>query len=314
MKNLYLTNELRDALKNPMGKPLFGTEKEVDCKFKRFLTENKFKKIITVGDYCSSRLVSGVKIFDGRVERNKAMPVPKHDFTVFNPPAAIDKGVWRTMEKAIRGDKNVFVEGEEDLLVIPAVLFSKDGYLVVYGYPGQGVCLVPVTEEKKKEVKGLLMRFKSEKFEKIAVGGTFDRLHQGHKYFLAMAKYYAKKAIIGLSSDEFIKGKKEGWKKIQKFEERKANLEEFLREIKLKNKIFKLDDVYGPSVFDKNIEAILLTQETLENGVKINKERKMKGLKELNYVILPYLSDEKGGKISSRNLRKSEIKKENKRG
>ena len=50
----------------------------------------------------------------------------------------------------------VVVDGEEDLLVLVAVLYAPVGGLVVYGQPGEGVVVVRVTEAKRAEALGIL--------------------------------------------------------------------------------------------------------------------------------------------------------------
>jgi uncharacterized protein (UPF0218 family) len=56
----------------------------------------------------------------------------------------------------------IFVDGEEDLAVIPACLYAPVGSAVIYGQPSEGVVVVRVTEEKRKETKALLDKMEKE--------------------------------------------------------------------------------------------------------------------------------------------------------
>jgi len=301
MKTLYLPNKLRPELRKIWGTPIFGRKKEVFEKFKESCQRKKFKKIITVGDCCSLNLPSDVKIFDGRIGRNKIAPLQEYSFSCWNPPTSINKEAWKTLRKAMSKNGNVFIDGEEDLLVIPSVLLSRKKTAVVYGFASKGICLIEVSPEIKKSFRKLLKKFRKGKFKKIALGGTFNRLHPGHHYFLSMAKYYGKSAIIGLCSDQMVKTRKKNFRNIQSFKERKRALESYFKRIGLRSKIIEINDIYGPAVKDKETEAILLTEETFPNGRKINRIRKKNKLKELHYIILPYLLDKTEKKISNKN-------------
>jgi len=303
MKTLYLTNKLREELKKPFGIPIFGQKRQIVKDVRKLIQKKHIKKLICVGDYCSLSLPSDIRIFDGRIKRNKRVCLQEYFLSCKNPPASINADVWTVLKEAIKENENVFVDGEEDLLVIPCVLLAKRKYGIIYGLPDKGVSLIEVSLKIKKVFRKILRKFKKGKFKKIVFGGTFDKLHKGHRYFILMAKYYAKEAIIGLCSDKMVKATKKDYKKVQSFRERKRNLENYLKKINLRCQIFKIEDIYGPAIEDKNIEAILLTEETFKNGVKINKIRKKKRLSELDYIILPYILDLKGKKISSIFLR-----------
>lgn len=159
MKTYFLPDALRPELRKIWGTPLFGGEKEILKKFQQFIKKKRFKKIITVGDYCSLTLPSDIKIFDGKIKRKKIKKIAKFSFSCSNPVRTIQKEAWEVLKKAIKQKENVFVEGEEDLLVIPAVLLSSNKTLVVYGFPEKGICAIEVSSKVKKAVKKLLKKF-----------------------------------------------------------------------------------------------------------------------------------------------------------
>jgi pantetheine-phosphate adenylyltransferase len=51
------------------------------------------------------------------------------------------------------------IDGEEDLLVLPAILYAPLGTLVYYGQPDKGIIRVLVTSKMKKKVSTLLSQF-----------------------------------------------------------------------------------------------------------------------------------------------------------
>jgi len=162
MKKTYLLpQKLRPELKKAWGLSFFNGEKEISKKFRQFIAKRNFKKIITVGDYCSFALPSDIKIFDGRIKRRKVKKLPKFSLYFTNPPGSIQKEAWPIIKKAIKSRENIFVDGEEDLLVIPAVLLSEKNTAVIYGFPGKGICLIEVNPEIKQTLKELLKKFKS---------------------------------------------------------------------------------------------------------------------------------------------------------
>jgi len=161
MKTYFLPDKLRDELRKIWGIPIFGKKKEVAKKFNEIFKKKKFKKIITVGDYCSLALPSDIKIFDGKIKKRRVKKLPKFSFRCANPPGTIQKEVWSILKRAIENNKNVFIDGEEDLLVIPSVLLSENGTAVVYGFSGKGICLIGASPKVKKDFKELLKQFET---------------------------------------------------------------------------------------------------------------------------------------------------------
>lgn len=64
---------------------------------------------------------------------------------------------WEAIRKAM-GEKEVvmIVEGEEDLLALPAIVESPDDAFVVYGQPSQGLVVVTATATKKREIREMM--------------------------------------------------------------------------------------------------------------------------------------------------------------
>lgn len=140
----------------------------------------------------------------------------------------------------------------------------------------------------------------------IIAAGTFDHLHEGHKYFLETAFLYGR-VMIGLCADSMISHKVCA-EKILGYEKRKKALITYLTE---KGYIYgrdyiiqKIKDKFGFADDIEDIDAILVTPDVRKNADKINEVRKAKNWKELEIVEVPLLKDEKGV-ISSTRIRQS---------
>jgi pantetheine-phosphate adenylyltransferase len=137
----------------------------------------------------------------------------------------------------------------------------------------------------------------------VALGGTFDLFHRGHRLLLSFAASLGKKLIVGVASDRFASGKNHS---VEPFETRLNNVLSFLQEKRVEFELFKLDDFAGPSV---SLEegTLLATSETLGNSILINKIRSEKGLRPLEILLAPLLEAEDSYPISSSRIRKGEI-------
>ncbi|MDP9305943.1 MAG: pantetheine-phosphate adenylyltransferase, partial [Thermoproteota archaeon] len=107
-------------------------------------------------------------------------------------------------------------------------------------------------------------------FDTVATGGTFDILHKGHYILLLKAFEVGNHVIIGLSSDNYANQKK---KKIANdYPIRLKNLRKFIKEKfnKSNYSIYELNNFYGPTVLNREVQAIVTTESSKENCIKIN--------------------------------------------
>ncbi len=151
-------------------------------------------------------------------------------------------------------------------------------------------------------------------YKLVAIAGTFDRLHSGHRFFISEAFKQGEKVLIGLTSDAFAKSKVKSQKskvqlKIQNYEERKRQLEAFLKEDGYleRSTISGIDDVYGPAVENNTIEALVVTSDTYEGGRKVNEKRQSLGLTPLKLLQIPLVMAEDHKRIASTRIRLGEI-------
>ncbi|MBI2028256.1 MAG: pantetheine-phosphate adenylyltransferase [Candidatus Levybacteria bacterium] len=151
------------------------------------------------------------------------------------------------------------------------------------------------------------------KYNLVVCGGTFDHFHKGHEEFLRFSLSHGNNLIIGLTSDEYVrksKVKDQKSKLIELYEERKISLLNFLKQERILDrvKIVKIEDVFGPTL-DKSlqIDAIVVSKNTVPGAELINSKRKELGLKEIEVLIAPSVRGEDGKLISSRQIRDGEI-------
>ena len=71
--------------------------------------------------------------------------------------------IKQTIKRVLDDRENVtiVIDGEEDLLALPAILLAPLKSMVLYGQMDLGVVLVEVTEEMKEKVAGLVKKFES---------------------------------------------------------------------------------------------------------------------------------------------------------
>jgi phosphopantetheine adenylyltransferase len=132
-------------------------------------------------------------------------------------------------------------------------------------------------------------------FENVAVGGTFDGMHYGHRKLLTLAVSSVNprsgRLMVGVTVDDMLKHKSFS-EEIPKIKERIDGVRDFVYRlapgIKNRVKFRAIDDAYGPpgTVEEgKDFDALVLSHETLDNGARLNEHRtKELGLKPLTLL------------------------------
>ena len=160
----------REKLKDPLGELIIGKPEQCISVLRTVLDVEKPVRLILVGDTISrTALQSGIHpsviIIDGKEKRQPASKFSIEGFRVLgtrNKPGCIEQEAWDAVERAVEcGNNVVLVDGEEDLLTLPAILSAPMGSLVVYGQPHKGIVLVRVTPEKKKQIESFVGKTRS---------------------------------------------------------------------------------------------------------------------------------------------------------
>jgi pantetheine-phosphate adenylyltransferase len=141
------------------------------------------------------------------------------------------------------------------------------------------------------------------KYKNVAVGGTFDHFHRGHEKLLNKAFDIGNYIMVGVTSNEF--GGRKG--NIEPCSKRMSELEEFLQKFNSRYTLKRLEEPYGPTVHDPEIDAIVVSNETEPVAHKINEIREQKGIKPLKIFVISWVLAEDGKPISSTRIRNGEI-------
>ena len=159
---------MKEKFREPYGK-LFSSVNEIKIPSKRVGI-----KLVTVGDAVSYNAIDAGLNPDIIVVDLKKMRVPVDEKTkilfkkfkakeirVRNPAGNITDELQQAVKKSLKEKSNVkvFVNGEEDLAVLPFILESPIGTVILYGLKDKGV-MVKVSKRIKDECRKLLKYMK----------------------------------------------------------------------------------------------------------------------------------------------------------
>lgn len=128
---------------------------------------NKAQKVITVGDTTTEKFVGfgylpDVSVIDGKEKRVVKTSVCDYPVDkvlhLENKPGELSEHVIGEIKKLIStidGDSKIriIIDGEEDLVALPFLIYSQDDWMICYGQPNEGLVIVKVNEESRKRAE-----------------------------------------------------------------------------------------------------------------------------------------------------------------
>ena len=139
-----------------------------------------------------------------------------------------------------------------------------------------------------------------------ALGGTFDHLHAAHKLLLHLSLFLTtKKIIVGLMTPSLLVSKSNS-QLLEPLDERIRKVHNFLSRIDVTRTegtwgkvgggveldVCEIHDPYGPTAWDGDIQALVVSKETVSGGEAVNKKRREGGLGELDIWVIDVIAAE----------------------
>ncbi|UPW00261.1 phosphopantetheine adenylyltransferase [Halorussus gelatinilyticus] len=144
---------------------------------------------------------------------------------------------------------------------------------------------------------------------RVALGGTFDPVHDGHRALFERA-FELGDVTVGLTSDELAPKTRHEDRYVRPFDERKADLESVLSEFADEyDREFEVRELTEPTgiATEAQFDALVVSPETTDGAERINEIREERGFDPLTVEVVDHVTAEDGDIISSTRIVRGEI-------
>lgn len=146
-------------------------------------------------------------------------------------------------------------------------------------------------------------------YKKVVFAGTFDHLHEGHKYILRIALKLSEHLLVGLATEKLL-ARKKNKENIQVYSQRYQTLMRFFEDegVLERCEIFPIDTIEGGADKMEDLDALIVSDEmsVVNNAFAINELRAQDGLHRFHIIVIPRVRSEDGQPLSSSRRRDGE--------
>lgn len=151
------------------------------------------------------------------------------------------------------------------------------------------------------------MKHTRKKYITVALGGTFDHFHDGHKAFIDAAAKMGDRLLIGVAGKKLTHTKLHQ-ALVEPLKKRFRSVGHYCHTKGYTVELVELDDIYGPTIdADVKMDALFVTTETVAGAKKIAVIREQLKLKTLPVHIVDMVPAEDGQPIHAARIRAGEI-------
>ncbi|RDI70328.1 phosphopantetheine adenylyltransferase [Halopelagius longus] len=143
----------------------------------------------------------------------------------------------------------------------------------------------------------------------VALGGTFDPVHDGHVALFERA-FELGDVTVGLTSDELAPETRHVDRYVRSFEERRRRLVEELEPLAAEHdRSFEVRELTEPTgiATEPQFDVLVVSPETTDGAERVNEIRKERGLDPLDVEVVDHVVAEDGERISSTRIVQGEI-------